>query len=280
MSKYVILRPLGRNIWPGVRRYRNCYDGIGPYLTRSGARYIGLSKTDQERLGQLTGKDLGPSSSFWDTFMINMGDKDWYLDIEEPLDEIRYLFLKNHRRVASSIFERKPSADYVLVNKEEEAKQANVFNKAKRRASREFDRMSAEDIRRCLRLYGHNATNMGNEQAENLLFELVEGNPQKYLDRWVDNKQREDEFLLETAISRNVIRKNKNTYLYGADIIGHSQADAIFYLSNPKNQDIKLSILSEVGIKEQFLGVEEPKEKPEKKKAKADKSSKEDTDTE
>ena len=254
---WVILRPLGKTAWSGVHNYRGCSDTIGPYFTRSGRIYTGLNEVDAERLGKTLGKDLTPSSEFWTTWpAIKAGNKDMYFSTDDPMDELRYLFLKSHKRVAASIFEHKSSADYVLINKEEEAKQSNVFSKTKRKAFREFDKLSSEDIRRCLRLFGQNASTMGNEQAENALSDIVEGNPQKFIEIWVDNKDREMEWVLETAVSKNIIRKSKNVYRYGSDIIGHSLADAVAYLSDPKNQDLKLVILNEIDVKDEFLGQE------------------------
>jgi len=256
---WVILRPLGRNAWSGLVRYRNCYDSLRPYLTRSGRVYTGLTEADATRLGAKLGRDLSPGSDFWTEWSgIRVGAKDLYLSTDDPMDELRYLFLKNHKNVAGSIFERKAGARYVLINKEEEAKKANVYNKAKRRAGREFDKMSAEDIRRCLRLYGQNASAMGNEQAENVLFDLVDGHPQKFIDLWIDNKNRDIVYLIETAVAKNVVRKTKNVYRYGSDIIGHSLDDVIFYLADPKNQDLKMAIMIETSTKEELLGTEEP----------------------
>ena len=249
---WVILRPLGKNAWSGIKNYRHCTDTIGPYLTRSGRTYTGLTKEDADRLGAELGLDLSPSSDFWlEWSAIKAGNKDLYFNTDDAMDELRYLFLRNHKRVAGSIFERKSTADYVLINKEEEAKKANVFSKLKRRAFREFDRLSTEDIRRCLRLFGHNASSMGNEQAENLLSDLVEGNPQKFIELWVDNKDRDIAFVIETALSKNVLRKTKNVYRYGSDII------------DPKNQDLKMAIMSEISLKDEFLGKEKESEKVE-----------------
>jgi len=207
---------------------------------------------------------LSPGGDFWSEWPgIRIGSKDLYLNTDDPMDEMRYLFLKNHKNVASSIFERKPTANYVLIDKEDEAKKSNVFNKVKRRASSEFDKLSAEDIRRCLRLFGQNATSMGNEQAENALFDIVDGNPSKFLKIWVDNKNRDIDYLVEAAVAKNVIRKTKNVYRYGSDIIGHSLEDTVNYLLNPKNQDLKMVIMAESSGKEEFFGDEKSDEKVE-----------------
>lgn len=252
----IILRPLGKDPWSGLKNYRNCYEDLGSYFTRSGRLYTGLTKADEERLGNLLSLDLSPSSEFWRSFFIRTGTKDLYLDTVDPMDELRYIFLKSHKRVASSIFERKSSANFVLVNKDEEAKKSNIYGRLKRKAFREFDKLSREDIVKCLRLYGHNAENVSAEVAENMLSDIVEGNPSKFVELWVENKDKETQFLLEKAIARNVIRKNKNIYRYGSDTIGHGLDDTIGFLKDPKNQDIRIAIERAVETKASMPEIE------------------------
>ena len=240
----VILRPIGKNAWSGLVKYRNCYEDISPYWTRSGRIYTGLTTEDEKRLGELLGIDLRANSDYWKTFYIRTMGRDVYLDLDDPQDELKYLFLKNHKRVKNSLMENKATANFVLVNKDEEAKRANVFNRARRDAIKEFDKMSAEDLRKCLRLYGHNADSMSAEVAENKLFDIVEGNPQSFLDKWVNNPHRETAVLVERAISKNIIRKNKNIYKYGSEIIGHNLGETVAFLDDSKNQDIKITTVS------------------------------------
>ncbi len=245
----VILRPLNMNPWAGVIKYKNCYEDIAPYWTRSGRIYTGLTKLDEERLGDELGVDLNANSEFWKEFFIRTTGTDLYLNLEDARDELKYLFLKNHKRVKNSFSERKATANFVLINKEEEAKKSNLYNKVKRQAIREFDSLSPEDMRKCLRLYGHNADSMGNELVENKLQEIVEGNPQGFLDRWVNNELRESESLVARAISANIIRRNKNIYKYGTEVIGHSLSDTARFLDEPKNRDIKVTIIKQLEAK-------------------------------
>jgi hypothetical protein len=245
MSK-VVLRPLAKDAWSGVTKYKNCYEDIGPYYTRSGAIYTGLADETAERLGKKLGVDLSPGSEYWNTFYIRTVGKDIILDLEDPMDELKYHFLKNHKRVKDSIFANKATANFVLVNQEEESKKTNLFNRVKREASREFDKMTTEEMRKALRIYGKSAENVAADVVENRLYDLVEGDPQGFLDKWVNNKNRETQYLIERAISMNVIRKNKRIYNYGTDVIGHGLEDAISFLQDPKNQDVKLAIMGAV----------------------------------
>jgi hypothetical protein len=247
---YIILRPLLKDAWAGVHVYRNCHHDLAPYFTRSGQVYTGLTKEDEVRLGELLHKDLHPGADFWKNFFIRTSGKDIYLDLTDPMDELKYLFLRNNKRVANGTGDRKPTANFVLINQEEESKELNSFNRIKRQAMKEFDKMTPNEMRQCLRVFGHSAESLDNEVTEAKLSEIIEGNPQKFLDNWVNNQTRDTDYLIKSAISKNVIRKNKSIYKYGSDVIGHTLEETIDYLDDPINQDIKLAIIKEMGIKE------------------------------
>ena len=250
--KYVILRPLRKDPWSGLNKYRNCHEDLGPYYTRSGRIYTGLTTEDETRLGKLLNVDLSANSDYWKNFFIRTGSSDVYLNVEDPADELKYLFLKHHKRVKNSLLERKATANFVLINKDEEAKRDNIYNRIKREAVKAFDNMSLTDMRKALRLFGESAEDVSSEVIENRLYSIVESNPEKFLEKWVYNKSKETEFLLESAISKNIIRKNKNLYNYGSDVIGHSKEDAISFLEDLKNQDVKMSIQNSVESKKYF----------------------------
>jgi hypothetical protein len=265
----VVLRPIGRKSWSGLIKYRNCYEDIGPYFTRSGRIYTGLTPEDEVRIGALLGIDLRSSSEYWKEFFVRTSGKDLYLDTNDIHDELKYLFLKNHKRVKNSILENKASANFVLINKDEEAKRSNLYSKVKREAIKAFDDLTPEDMRKCLRIYGHNGDSMSNELVEKTLFDIVEGNPQGFVDKWVNNPYKETEALIERAIAKNIMRRNKNIYKYGTEIIGHNSGEVIGFLENPKNQDIKIAIMKQLESKtfidytpsfEEPVVVEEPEE--------------------
>lgn len=141
------------------------------------------------------------------------------------------------------------STDYVLINVESEAIEQNRVNKVKREAFRELDKMSIEDMRKCLRLYGFKSNTMSNELIEAKMTEMIEKDPNKFMLRWVNNKHREINFVIEEAISKNIIRKNRTQYYFGTDLIGNGIDDVVAYLNDKKNQDIKLAIMQEIQSK-------------------------------
>lgn len=248
----VILRHKGKDAWANVIKYKNCFDYISPYWTRSGNKYTGLNEEETKRLEKALGFAegvLAPHSDYWNTFTVKLSEKELTLDTVNAWDELRYLFLKGHKRVAASLAEMKAGTDYVLINKESEAVEANKINQERRRAIKEFDKMSLEDMRKCLRLYGYKADTMSNELVENKLFNVVEENPSKFFLKWVDNKTKDTEVIIENAISKNIMRKNRNVYYHGTDIVGNSLQDAVAYLNAPANQDLKLTIIKEIESK-------------------------------
>jgi len=238
----VTLRPLAQDKWSGVTKYKNCYEDIGPYFTRSGGIYTGLTADTATRLGEVLGRDLSPASEYWNNFYIRTAGKDIILNLEDPLDEVKYHFLKNHKRVKDSIFANKATANFVLVNKEEESKRTNLFNRTKRSAIAEFEKMTPDEMRKALRIFGKSAENLSSDIVENRLFEIVEGDPTGFMDKWAKNPNKETQWLIERAVSMNIVRKNKRLYTYGTDTIGHGVEDVISYLDDPKNQDVRIAV--------------------------------------
>ncbi len=248
----VIVRIMKVNPWTGLTKWPTTYDYVGPYWTRNRNIYTGLSTADARRLEKALGKqegELNPDSEFWDTFAVKIGKKDVILDTDRPLDELQYLFLKGHKRVADGLSNMNPSKDYILINKDAEAEQTNRINKAKREAYRELDKMSIEDMRKCLRLYGMKSDTMSNELVEAKLSEQVETSPEKFMLKWVNNPNKEINFVIEEAIAKNIIRKSRTQYFFGTDLIGNGIDDVIAFLQDKKNQDIKLAILNEIKSK-------------------------------
>lgn len=248
----VILRFKTKDPWAGITKYKNCYDYIAQYWTRSGNKYTGLTEDEAKRLEKEIGYaegTLSPYSDYWNTFAIKITTKEIILHTERSYDELQYLFLKGHKRVANGINNVKPNNDYILINKDSEAEEANRLNKVKRQAIVEFNKLSLDDMRKALRLYGFKSDAMSNELIESKLFELVEKDPNKFFLIWVNNKSKNTQFIIEAAVAKNIIRKSRNIFYYGTDIIGNSMEDAIAYLDDKKNQDLKMVIMQEIESK-------------------------------
>ena len=241
-----------KNPWAGLIKYKSCFDYIAPYFTRSGSIYTGLTP-DEERyyekaLGYAEGT-LAKSSDFWKTFCVKVGSRTVLLDDQYPRQAMIIKFLSGHKRVATSLDKFTAGKDYLLINREAEAIEANKLNKLRRDAIKEFDKLTLEQMRKCLRILGVKADTMSNELVESTLFSLVDKNPKQFFTKWVDNKSKETEFILESAIAKGIIRKDRTQYYYGTELFADSLQDAIAYLDAKKNQDLKLSIINQIESK-------------------------------
>ena len=237
-----------KNPWGAFLKYRNCFDYIAPYFTRSGSIYTGLTPEDEKYFEKALGYEeghLAKTSDFWTTFCVKIGSRTLLLDDSIPRQAMIIKFLSGHKRVATSLDKLTAGKDYLLINREAEAIEQNKQNKLRRDAIKEFDSMSLEQMRKCLRLFGMSADRMSNELVESNLFNFVDKQPKRFFEKWVNNKTKETEFILEEAIAKGVIRKDKTHYFYGSDMFADSLDDAIAYLDSKKNQDLKLSIINE-----------------------------------
>ena len=238
-----------QNPWAGLIKYKSCYDYIAPYLTRSGSIYTGLTPEDEKYYEKALGYEEGTlarSSHFWDTFVVRIGSKTLLLDDQFPRQAMIIKFLTGHKRVTTSLDKLDAGKDYLLINREAEAIEQNKQNKLRRDAIKEFDKLTLEQMRKCLRLFGVKSDTMSNELVESTLFNLIDKAPKKFFAKWVDNKTKETEFLLEEAIAKGIIRKDRTQYYYGTEMFGDSLDEAIAYLDAKKNQDLKLSIINQV----------------------------------
>lgn len=249
MSEKVTVKTINDNTWAGVVHYRNCHADVCPYIKKNGSRYTGFNETDmketQKKLEEILRTDLAPNSEFWDTFFIRMTDEELLLDLSDPYEELKYHFLKRHKDVKTSIFEKKAGAKYVIVDDDEEAKSKNIDAKVKRAAYTFMDKMSTEDMRDCLRLYGISSDD-SNEVVESKLNEIIEADPKKFSELWIHNADKKTQVLIEKAISKNVIRRQKNRYTYGTTEMGLGIQSAIAFLNETDHQDIKLAIINQV----------------------------------
>lgn len=238
-----------KNPWAGLVKYKNCFDYIAPYLTRSGSIYTGLTPEDEKKfekeLGYAEGT-LAKSSPFWQTFTVKIGAKTLILDDKFPRQEMIIKFLSGHKRVATSLDKLTAGKDYLLINRQAEAVEQNRINKIRREALKAFDKLTLEEMRKCLRIFGVSSTELSNELVESTLFGIVDKKPQQFFDKWINNKTKDTEFLIEEAIAKGVIRKDHTQYYYGTEMLADSLQDCIAYLDAKKNQDLKLSIINQV----------------------------------
>jgi hypothetical protein len=245
MSNIVKIRPIKKVTWSGFVRYKNTKDYIVPHFDSGGTIVTGLNKEDEKRLSELLKRDLSPSSIFWRDYAIVMTEKEKELNIDNPEHELAYKLMLAHMRVANSETERHlwPAADYVIYNEETDAKVKNEKFSAKRKAVTLFNELTPIEMRNILKLYPGfvNTESVSMEIVEAKLFEFVEANPDEFVAK-VKDKKLEMKIFLKDLVSSRILRKNKTSFYYGDDFLGHDEESTISYLDDLKNQDLKIDL--------------------------------------
>ena len=241
----------GSQTFNGFVRYKNTKDYITPYYTKSGVIYTGLTEEEAKYFGEKLQKDLNPLSEFWHTFSIIMTDKIKELDLSNITHQLEYKFLQGHIRIASDPTDPNIGIkDYVILDENKEAEVINKRSISKRKANQLFDKLSTDNKKDILRLYP-GFTNMDTVSSEIIdarLYEKLEENPEKFIAH-AEDKKRDMKVMLKDLVATELLRKNKSSYYYGEDFLGHDEESTIEYLSHPDHQGLKIDLIKQLEVK-------------------------------
>lgn len=235
-------------------RYPNTKDTLSPFYDGvTGILYTGLTDEDIAYFKSKGIKDdLSPMSDFWHNFKITLTDKGTTLYLENPLEELKYKFISNgHYRVATSKNDPEFALkDYYIVDEALEADEINKRSNFKRKANALFDKLTIKNKRDILRLYpGFSSTDtVVDSVVEARLYEKLEQNPERFI-LLAEDKQKDLKLMLKDLVSANILRKNKNSYYYGTDFLGHDEQSTIDHLEHPDQNGLKIDLLKQLEAK-------------------------------
>ena len=244
-NRMVNIQPIDRKNWAGFTRYPKCKDTITTHQGRGGF-HTGLNKEQQTQLEIDLGYDpnhLAAYSEFWMEYCIHIHDKPLQLDLSKPKDFLDYQVCLQSRRVANSIteLEQWPKAEYVIYDKEEDAKKENTSVKERRKAFGKFGNMSTSEMKDVLKLMGKRANNMTATMIENEVDRVIQDSPEEF-NKIVGLSNFATRVLIEDLLGVNAVRKSGTHYLVGDDVIGHDLESTILHLEDPKNQNLLISL--------------------------------------
>jgi hypothetical protein len=253
--KTVTIKQFKRNGWlppghDGEYRYTNTFVQETVQVNSMGQYITGLTPADEERLEnamKLPKNTLSRyNKDFWGSFKIRIPKTGLQLNLEDPEHELIYLVCRAHQKFAKSEAEipYSPFAEYVIIDKEESIKaEANKF-KIKREAYKKFGQLKGiEEMRNVLKVYGTKPSKDSSlDFIEAQLCKLIEEKPEKFLEIVEDPYFKMKVFIEDCIEHRHLIKNNNKYILPGGDVIGLSLEETIQYLSNPKNQDVYLSL--------------------------------------
>jgi len=174
------------------------------------------------------------------------------IDTSTGYGKLNYYFCKYHFQIAEDVNKIKPETIAVIKNEESEAELANVKNQRKLDALTYYRNMTPEDMMKALQILGYSSRGMSINLAQSKLFDFInksDNNVELFYSMWVENNNKETQYILSQAVQFGVVTKNKTTYKYGTDVIGTSEEDAIDYLKDKANKDLLIAIQKGIEVK-------------------------------
>jgi len=257
----VTLKPIKKNGWlpddhDGSIRYSKCFERLTVQAMKgTGVLNTGLTEDDERRLEDKMNMSPGTLSrynkDYWTMFRVDVPKNGVTLNLSFPEDELKYLVLKAHQRVANSEMERfdSPFAEYVMTSQEQEAKVENKKSKLKRKAYKVFSNMNTTEMKDVLKVMGKRAGDDASvDFVESQLDKIVTDDPQNFLTTVEDPTFKMRAFI-DDCISSRVLVKNGTKYqLPGGDTVGFTLEQTIEYLQNPDNQEVYLDLKGKMSI--------------------------------
>ena len=257
----VTVKPIKKHGWlpddhDGSLRYSRCFERLTVQATKgSGVLNTGLTEEDERRLENKMNMSPGTLSrynvDYWTMFRVDVPSDGIQLNLANPEDELKYLVLKAHQRVANSEMERfdTPFAEYVMTSKEQEARVENKKSKLKRKAYKVFSNMNTTEMRDVLKVIGKRAGDDASvDFVESQLDKVVTDDPQGFLTTVEDPTFKMRAFIDDCLASRVLVKNGTKYQLPGGDTVGYTLEQTIEYLQNPDNQEVYLDLKGKLSI--------------------------------
>lgn len=239
-----------------LTKYNNCTDKYVPGLDKvTGVLQTGLSKADETKLEKelrLEKGTLAGSSRYWDNFVIVIPEEGLTLDTSIPDHELKYKVLSADPAVAKSLQEVKVKAraEYVMTSETAEAKEANTKRKIIANAYALYAKMTQDEVVNALYLLGKDSSTTDSEVARNVLGDIVEKTPAKFLETVGDSLFEEKVWFLK-MIKAGILRKagtglgTKMPIYYHDMMLGSNLEEAIAFVKDKENQNIYIELKKE-----------------------------------
>jgi hypothetical protein len=187
------------------------------------------------------------TKKYWAEFTIPVGFEGVELEVGltengSPIDItdfIKYNFALKHPHVALTEEEMNASTQkrfYIHDDSKKDMKRNNDIQ-IKKDADKAFIKVSNDEnqMRRVFRLLGSiNPDTLTREQIENLLYDIKEKSPKKFI-KVSQDKHLELKAEIETMVSAGVLRKIGNQVIFIDEVLGETMDDTVIHLNDKKN---------------------------------------------
>lgn len=245
MEQQIIVKSLNKPNWAGMSRYLKCHDHIIALVNRKGYS-TGLNAEEAKELEKELGYEKGtlaPHSDFFKEYAVTLTDRPLHLYLSNPQDRLDYALIKQSPRVANSVNElaKWPKAEYVVYDREEDAKKENLKIDNEARAIHTYMELSPSQKRDYLKLLGRPAKTLSDAVVTSTLFKIAKNDPTEF-NRISDMSDFASRILIYNLVSNKIITVKGGHYFYNDISLGHGEEAAGRYLEDPHNQELKIAL--------------------------------------
>ena len=187
------------------------------------------------------------TKKYWAEFTIPVGFEGVELEVGltddghpvDITDFIKYNFALKHPHVALTEEEMNASSQkrFYIHDDTKKDMQRNNDIQIKKDADKAFIKVSNDEkqMRRVFRLLGStNPDSLTREQVENMLYDIKEKSPKKFI-KVAQDKHLELKAEIETMVSAGVLRKIGNQVIFIDEVLGETMDDTVIHLNDKKN---------------------------------------------
>jgi len=198
----------------------------------------------------------GAPHPFWDTNQakVTLPNHTETFNTDFPLDLIKVRIMEGSTIVANSAEEvsggQAADADFFIYSEdmemEEKAQKINVVNRARKLA---LEMPQKRKIWLIQVLKGQTLRGKSQEFVDVVIDELITADVKSFI-RYAEMEKDElfTRALIYECVHKGILTKDGPKIQYNSDVLGYDEEEALKYLSNAKNQAIKLRLMERVGI--------------------------------
>jgi hypothetical protein len=235
---------------------------VGSVFDKNGNLIKGLSLDEQKRILPsiigMSSNDPGWSNAvrrFYAEMSIEVPQNGVELDISladdgepnAPMDYVKFRFAANHPHVAEEEDADINGTRYYFYDPKKDEQIRVAETRQKKEAYKNLILVCEDEVRMAnvLKAYGKVTSEFTRDQMELELEDLCDMDPAEFI-RVSNDKDLEFVALINDCLDNSVLRKSGNTYLYGDEVLGEDQEQAIRALKLKRNsgmlQDIKAKL--------------------------------------
>lgn len=255
-TKKIVIQSIGKEKFSGLATYPKATTVLTVELGKDGYK-TGLTQAEEreyEKVLQLPEKALAKKHNdaykpnFWSDLEIRFQNKKIELDLEDPIDYLKYRVCLESTKVCNSELERNkwPSAEFIIIDEEDVANKQSIDIDYEVEAIEKFANTTVDEKRGILKLYGKTRTEDTTESIiRTTLYAEMKKDPKRFLEI-VNDKSMKSKIFLKELLTAGIIKQKGNYFTNGDDPIGNSTDEVVHFLNDKKNTSVVEALKSKL----------------------------------